>query len=355
MNSKEDAKRFVAGMCETEAEFMHALNIGLILESMGCSDELITAGFLHESLRKPGYTKELLQTRFGEVVASIVTNYDCMKEFTEDSTLLLEAHCIESLEQEALKPAPGKLNSQGVFYPASGNLELNAYLALLNTQLSEPTIKANLKIEKEILKRFKKNNTLTKPFMCEIIGTPKIGKTEMLFKLYQSFKSANCNVALMNNIYAPYKNCDVLYRIQKVMDMKPDIILFDQGLATLLIKNYMRKKSGIEKDIESRQIENQYLALMENYVDYLAMVYAPINKQDTFFGKQLSEEEVNQISAYNQALQEMFPKLEEHTKFSEEFDTDEKTFYRTQRTIEMQALSLVRKRVQKEAVSKYYH
>ena len=355
MNSKEDAKRFVAGMCETEAEFMHALNIGLILESMGCSDELVMAGFLHESLRKPEYTKELLQARFGENVANIIASYDRIKAFTEENTLLLEAHCIESLEQEALKPVFRKLNNQGIPYPISDNLKLNSYLNLLNIQLAEPTVSRNLKIQKTILKRFKATNNLTKPFMCEIIGTPKIGKTEMLFKLYQSFKTANCDVALMNNIYAPYKNCDVLYRIQKVMDMKPDVILFDQGLATLLIKNDMRKQSGIEKEAESRQIEDYYLALMANYVDYLAMIYVPFSKKDTFFGKQLSEEEATQIIAYNKALQEMFPKLEEHAKFSEEFDTDEKTFDQTQSALEMQTLSLVRHRIQKETISKYYH
>jgi (p)ppGpp synthase/HD superfamily hydrolase len=52
---------------------VHPLAVGILLARAGCSEEVIAAGLLHDTLEDTSMTEDQLRTTFGQAVASLVT------------------------------------------------------------------------------------------------------------------------------------------------------------------------------------------------------------------------------------------------------------------------------------------
>jgi len=58
---------------ETEAPYItHPLAVGIILAKAGCSDDVIIAGILHDTVEDTEITLDTIRKKFGEKIASIV-------------------------------------------------------------------------------------------------------------------------------------------------------------------------------------------------------------------------------------------------------------------------------------------
>ncbi len=51
----------------------HPLTVGIILARMGCSEELVIAGILHDVIEDTDYEKEDIEREFGKKVADLVS------------------------------------------------------------------------------------------------------------------------------------------------------------------------------------------------------------------------------------------------------------------------------------------
>jgi len=79
----------------------HPLSVGILLFQVNCSDEVIAAGILHDTLEDAAITLEYIQKNFGEKVASIVKG--CSEP---DKSLPWEErknHTIESLKTASME------------------------------------------------------------------------------------------------------------------------------------------------------------------------------------------------------------------------------------------------------------
>jgi (p)ppGpp synthase/HD superfamily hydrolase len=71
----ETALKFHAGQFRKGADIpyaVHPLAVGMILAGAGCSDEVIAAGILHDTLEDTSMTVDEVRNRFGREVASMV-------------------------------------------------------------------------------------------------------------------------------------------------------------------------------------------------------------------------------------------------------------------------------------------
>ena len=79
----------------------HPFAVGILLSQVDCSDEVIAAGILHDTVEDTAITLEFIQENFGEKVASIVKG--CSEP---DKSLPWEErknHTIESLETASME------------------------------------------------------------------------------------------------------------------------------------------------------------------------------------------------------------------------------------------------------------
>ncbi len=259
MDVKEKAKWFAmeahkGQVRKSELEkpmIIHPIGVGQLLESYGCDDQVVAAGYLHDVVEDTHYTLEDIEREFGKEIANLVMgasepdkslSWEERKKHTIEETkklplrnkLVICADKINNLEDLFLKfEKTGKRDFQSFkrgeeaqkwFYTSvyesliEGEDEhlpifehLKDILDKVFYQKEDTFLKdtifvdqpdqyqklKQLHAQKIELQRLKTFVTLPKPFVIEFTGTPRTGKTTILHNLYDFFKKGGFSVSLL--------------------------------------------------------------------------------------------------------------------------------------------------------------
>jgi (p)ppGpp synthase/HD superfamily hydrolase len=79
----------------------HPFGVAMILGQMGCSETVVAAGLLHDTVEDTGVTIEKIRSKFGDEVASIVAG--CTEPAKNNNWEERKTHMIESLREASLE------------------------------------------------------------------------------------------------------------------------------------------------------------------------------------------------------------------------------------------------------------
>lgn len=398
MNLKENAKAFaikahMGQVRKSEPDkpmIMHPISVGNLLEEYGYNDGIIAAGYLHDVVEDTKYTIEDIQNEFGEKVANLVMgasepdktlSWEERKEHTIKETktlplankLVICADKINNLEDMVLKfERNGKKDFsafkrgeeqqkwyftnvyESIIYNEDANLPIfkrlknavdNVFDKAEDTYLENTIFNDNkdyyeklkkLHARKVEIQRLKELSSLSKPFVIELCGTPRTGKTTTINNLYDFFKKGGFKVTLVEEFtsskyykevfFPQYKSANMLElnmaiikettkQLESAIKLDTDIILIDRSINDRQIWNYRRY---LRKDIDEKtylEAKEKYSKISSKLIDFLVITYADAIvslKRDynsslalekrTF----LNTENINEYNNSLNALQELF-------------------------------------------------
>lgn len=398
MNLKENAKAFaikahMGQVRKSEPDkpmIMHPISVGNLLEEYGYNDGIIAAGYLHDVVEDTKYTIEDIQNEFGEKVANLVMgasepdktlSWEERKEHTIKETktlplankLVICADKINNLEDMMLKfERNGKKDFsafkrgeeqqkwyftnvyESIIYNEDANLPIfkrlknavdNVFDKAEDTYLENTIFNDNkdyyeklkkLHARKVEIQRLKELSSLSKPFVIELCGTPRTGKTTTINNLYDFFKKGGFKVTLVEEFtsskyykevfFPQYKSANMLElnmaiikettkQLESAIKLDTDIILIDRSINDRQIWNYRRY---LRKDIDEKtylEAKEKYSKISSKLIDFLVITYADAIvslKRDynsslalekrTF----LNAENINEYNNSLNALQELF-------------------------------------------------
>ena len=327
---------------------IHPINVANILKEYGYDENVIKAGYLHDVVEDTEYTIEDIKNNFGDDVASLVYNasepdkkmsWEERKEHTINNTKNLDmrhkalicADKISNLEDlMILSEKNGKYNFEAfnrgfkkqkwyyesIYESLIHNLDPTSPMFvrlkklidhIFNNKREDDYIrnvifKGNKKEYEELnklhykkLEVYKMKNVMNhKPYVIELTGTPRTGKTTILRSLEDFFKKANFKVLIIEEfttskkykeeIYPVIKNESSLFRnreipkyvknsIESAITANPDIIIIDRGLYDRLIwvDRLYQKKEITYEDYDS--YKKEYLPLIETMENYVICTY----------------------------------------------------------------------------------
>ena len=398
MNLKERAKAFaikahMGQVRKSEPDkpmIMHPISVGNLLEEYGYNDGIIAAGYLHDVVEDTKYTIEDIQNEFGEKVANLVMgasepdktlSWEERKEHTIKETktlplankLVICADKINNLEDMMLKfERNGKKDFsafkrgeeqqkwyftnvyESIIYNEDANLPIfkrlknavdNVFDKAEDTYLENTIFNDNkdyyeklkkLHARKVEIQRLKELSSLSKPFVIELCGTPRTGKTTTINNLYDFLKKGGFKVTLVEEFttskyykevfFPQYKSANMLElnmaiikettkQLESAIKLDTDIILIDRSINDRQIWNYRRY---LRKDIDEKtylEAKEKYSKISSKLIDFLVITYADAIvslKRDynsslalekrTF----LNTENINEYNNSLNALQELF-------------------------------------------------
>ncbi len=281
MNIKEKAKHFAINAHKGQIRknepdkpmIIHPINVGMLLEEYGCSDNVVAAGYLHDVVEDTEYNLKDIEKIFGWNIANLVKGatepdkslswkerkqhtIDKIKKMSFENKLIVCADKINNLEDLMLKfhktgirdfsrfnegEEQQKWYYTGVYESLVFNQdsELPIFLRLKNVLdivfynkrnenlenifSSDPNYYhklISLHSKKVELQRLKNLCSLPKPFVVEFCGTPRTGKTTILNKLYDFFKKGDFSVNLVNELTTSSYYKEIL--LPQIKDMPID-------------------------------------------------------------------------------------------------------------------------------------
>lgn len=324
---------------------VHPINVGQILKEYGYDSEVVAAGYLHDVVEDTKYTLEDIEKEFGKNIASLVDgasepdkslSWEERKQHTIDRTKKLDqrhkaiicADKISNLEDfRFLSEINGKydfsafkrgFDSQKWYYTEIYNSLLvndsidNPMLVRLKELIDyiyndqkddlfiKDTIFKNNNEEYIKLKQFhyRKNeiyklmNVLNhkKPYIIEITGTPRTGKTTLINNLYDFFHKHGFNVCYIEEFTTSKKYKEeikpflkdkmkkivnleipknILMNIKEAVNQNYDIIIVDRGLLDRLIwVDRLYLKDGMTKK-EYEDYKKKYLPIIKKDIDLI--------------------------------------------------------------------------------------
>lgn len=321
MNIKEKAKLFAikahkGQIRKSEPDkpmVMHPISVGNLLESFGCDDNVVAAGYLHDVVEDTKYTINDIEKEFGSDVAQLVmgaSEPDKSLSWKERKThtikeikklplrnkLVICADKINNLEDLFLKfEKSGKRDfssfnkgeeDQKWYYTSvyesliyGENKELPIFLRLKNIvdktfyqkeedSFLKDTIFSDdkeyylelkkLHAMKTELQRLKELCKLSKPFVIEFSGTPRTGKTTTINNLYDFFKKGGLSVKLIEEFTTSKYYKEVLKEKFSSMNLEErNMLILEEVLNQLkeaLTQNF--DIILIDRSINDRQIWN---------------------------------------------------------------------------------------------------
>lgn len=415
MDIKEKAKQFTISAHKGQVRksdpikpmIIHPINVGNILEEAGFDDNVVSAGYLHDVVEDTEYTKDDIEKEFGKDIASLVMgasepdkslSWEERKQHTINEIKKLDirhkvivcADKISNLEDfRILSEINGEYNfdafnrgleSQRWYYTEIYNSlvcnedeNMHMFIKLkeliehifnnktCNDYVKETIFKDNqeeyeklnnLHYRKEEI--FKLNKVLTnkKGYIIEFTGTPRTGKTTLINNLYDFFKKAGFNVAVLEefttskkykkDIYPllkdKYKNIVnteipkyVLKQLEEEISNTPDIIIVDRSLFDRLIwVNRLYLKNGMSKE-EYENYKNLYVPLIKEKIDIIVSTYTDsLTALKRDYNANLSLEKrnflnENNVDEYNKSLLKMQDLAIKNNINFHLFDTTNKT------------------------------
>lgn len=232
---------------------IHPLSVGNLLEEYGYDDNVIAAGYLHDTVEDTECTLEIIKQEFNEDIADLVDtasepdkslSWEARKKHTIELTknlpirnkVLICADKINNLEDLMLKfRKTGKRDFSGfkrgeeqqkwyyesiynslienedeslpifarlkevieIVYEDKKDLFLeeiySSNIELYNKLVSLDALKKELKRIKDLIE-------IDKPFVVEFCGTPRTGKTTILNNIYDFFKKGNFKIKLIEEL-----------------------------------------------------------------------------------------------------------------------------------------------------------
>jgi len=328
---------------------IHPIIVANILKEYGYDDNVVMAGYLHDVVEDTDYTIENIKETFGDDVSSLVyeasepdksKSWEERKKHTIENTKNLDirhkavicADKIANLEDlRILSEKNGKYNFSALnrgFKEQKWYYE-NIYQSLIyNEDINNPMFvrlkkvidhifndkKEDEYIRKVIFrKKDKEYNELVKlhykkleiskmkdlvdhkPYVIELTGTPRTGKTTILKTLEDFFRKGGFKVKLVDEfttskrykeeIYPLIKNESSLFinreipkyvkeEIEKTINENPDIIIVDRGLFDRLIWiDRLKEKNKITYE-EYDLYKKEYLPIIEGLEDFVICTYA---------------------------------------------------------------------------------
>jgi len=259
MNVKEKAKLFavrahMGQIRKSEPDkpmIIHPISVGELLESFGCDDNVVAAGYLHDVVEDTKYTIYDIEKEFGSDIASLVMgasepdkslSWEERKKHTIEETrnlplrnkFVICADKINNLEDLFLKFEKSGIRDFSAFKRGEEQQKwyyTNIYESLVAGEDKDLPIFVRLKdildrvfykkedlflkdtifvddedyytklkrldAMKMELQKLKSLCTLSKPFVIEFCGTPRTGKTTVINNLYDFFKKGGFKVELI--------------------------------------------------------------------------------------------------------------------------------------------------------------
>lgn len=357
MNIKEKALQFAmeahkGQVRKNEPEkpmIIHPIGVGRLLEEYGYDDQVVAAGYLHDVVEDTNYTLSDIEKEFGSDVAMLVEratesdkslSWEARKQETIDKTktlplrqkLVICADKINNLEDLYIKfqktdnrdfslfkrgedaqkwyftslyqslihnedpslPLFKRLKKalDATFYP-----EENIFLkeTIFPDQESYYAKLTKLHAKKQELLRLKSLCTLSKSFVIEFAGTPRTGKTTLIYNLYDFFKKGGFDVAFLQEFTTSsyYKETfqpslkglsteerhvkileQVNHQLQEALTWNKDIILIDRSLNDRQIWNDQRYQKGEMKPEVYFETRDKYAEISKDTIDFLVLGYA---------------------------------------------------------------------------------
>lgn len=392
----------------------HPLAVGELLEQFGYDDEVVSAGYLHDTVEDTSTTIEDIEELFGHRISSLVFNasepdkslsWEERKNHTmnvvksspiDDIAVVLadKIHNIEDLTNELQIQGLSVFNSfkrgvdkqlwyfEGVYNSiSSSNSEvlivkrLDEALTKLKDEIQYQNELENVLFsdDKELLGRLRELHILKyqvkeagyrKPFIIELLGTPRTGKTTIINNILDFLKKGGFkvtyfkelvtsefyntvnhlplydrNIAIIDEIVRQLKSITEnetiksKYTQEKDLDLRAfddngDIVVFDRGINDRLI--WFRRL--LNKNEITRE---QYDEIINHYKEYLNLVgcllcftASPDVSLKRDYASSLALEKrgflsVQNINTYNNALQGLID--DEVITNQYMIDTDNKT------------------------------
>lgn len=223
---------------------IHPISVGMLLEEYGYDEQIVAAGYLHDTIEDTKYTIEDIKKEFGDEVSNLVKgasepdkslSWEERKQHTIEETkklslrnkLVICADKINNLEDLMIKFQKSGKRDFSVFKRDEGKQKwyyTSVYKSLIYNEDENLPIFKRLKDvldvvfyekedlylrntifndNKEYYERLKKLHaqkvelqklkalcSLSKPFVIEFSGTPRTGKTTTINNLYDFFKKA---------------------------------------------------------------------------------------------------------------------------------------------------------------------
>lgn len=257
MSIKEQAKEYAIKAHEGQIRksngkpmIYHPITVGEILEIFGFDDETISAGYLHDTVEDTDTTFDDIERIFGKRVAKLVLNasepdkslsWEERKSHTisvvetnhiEDIAVVLadKIHNVENLTEDLKLQGLSIFNSfkrgfekqlwyfEGIYNASLVSCEDhsmvqrlgNAIANLKNEVQYQTELETNLFVddkdlldklrELHILKYKVKEEGYNKPFVIELLGTPRTGKTTIINNVLDFFKKGGFKVSYFKEL-----------------------------------------------------------------------------------------------------------------------------------------------------------
>ena len=289
-----------------KAMIYHPLAVGALLESFGYDEHHIAAGYLHDTVEDTATTIEEIEEKFGSTVATLVMNASepdkslsweerknhtielvSNKALDEIAVVLADKiHNIEDLTNEIQIQGGGvsifSCFKRGVekqlwyfdaIYNAVNTFENNnvPIVQRLGDALSKlkGEIKYQNELENEIFKDDKdlleklraihvlkyqlKETGYIKPFVIELLGTPRTGKTTIINNILDFFKKGGFRVSYFKELVTSefYSTVNHLPLYERNMAIIEEIV---KQLKSVRVNNFksQKHKTKIKNDVDVR-------------------------------------------------------------------------------------------------------
>lgn len=328
---------------------IHPIMVANILKEYGYDDNVVMAGYLHDVVEDTDYNIENIKETFGEDVASLV--YEASEPDKSKSWEERKKHTIENtknldIRHKALICADkiSNLEDLRILFEKKGKIDFsnfnkgfkdqkwyyeNVYESLIyNEDINNPMFVRLKKVIDHIFnnkkeddyirkvifkKKDKEYNELVKlhykklelvkmkdivehkPYVIELTGTPRTGKTTIINTLEDFFRKGGFKVIVVpefttskiykEQIFPTIKNESNLFinseipkyiklGIEKSISENPDIIIVDRGLFDRLIWiDRLKEKNKISYE-EYETYNREYLPIIEELEDFVICTYA---------------------------------------------------------------------------------
>ena len=404
MNIKEKAKEFAIKAHKGQVRkseinkpmIIHPINVGLMLESYGFDDNIVAAGYLHDVVEDTKYELEDIKENFNDDIESLVkgaSEPDKSLSWEERKThtineianldfrhkVLAAADKINNLEDInrlmtlnkdfdfslfnrgydkqkwyytnlANKLAKGdehpifdrlKETVETTFYNKENEALKYIYIDEFNLLYKYHLLKYEIKNIKNCLK--------IKPYVIELTGTPRTGKTSIINDLEDFFKKANFKVKVLEEFTSSkfykenlkeklkieYKNVVnteipkyVNIQLEETLKEEIDIIIIDRSLFDRCIWiDRLWLKKGISKD-ELDDYYNKYIKKIKENIDIVIATYcSPEVAMKRDYNSNLSLEKrsflnINNLEEYNTSLKNTIDLFSDNNYEVNMIDTD---------------------------------
>lgn len=323
----------------------HPLAVGELLESFGYDDDVISAGYLHDTVEDTTTTIKDIESLFGSKISSLVYNasepdkslsweerklhtIDVIQNSLIDDIVVVLAdkiHNIEDLTNEL------KIQGLSVFssFKRGADKQLWYFEGIYNTinfsnkevpivkRLEEAIIKLKNEIkyqteletvlffdDKDLLSRLRelhilkykvKEDGYIKPFVIELLGTPRTGKTTIINNVLDFLKKGGFKVTYFKELVTSefYKTVNHLPLYDRNLAIINEIV---KHLKSAVQDQTIKSKSNQEKDIILRDFDDDGDVIVFDRGVYDRLIW---------FRRLLNKNEITK-EQYNKSIQRIF-------------------------------------------------